>query len=163
MAKVNLFRDFKEFLESLNSAGAKYLLIGGYAVNHHGHRRHTDDLDVWISLEPATLEKVSKVLQSFAGFPASKVRPSMLAKPDKVFIFGREPVRIDILTTPHGVDFEACYARRKLVNWDGLTIPLIALKDLKANKKASGRAKDLADLDALFPSRKRRRKRPLGS
>jgi predicted nucleotidyltransferase len=149
MAKVNLFRDFREFLESLNSAGAKYLLIGGYAVNHYGHRRHTDDLDVWISLEQATLDKVSKVLQTFAGFPAAKVKPSMLGEPNKVFVLGREPVRIDILTTPAGVSFDECYSRRQTVDWDGIIVPLISLEDLKANKHASGRAKDIADVEAL--------------
>jgi predicted nucleotidyltransferase len=157
MAKVNLFQDFKEFLESLNSAGAKYLVLGGYAVIHYGHTRATRDLDVWISVEPDDLHKVSKVLQSFAGFPPSKVKPSTLAEPNKVFVFGRAPVRIDILTTPSGVEFDACYARRKMVKWDGLTIPLISLEDLKDNKRASGRAKDLADLEALSSSKKKRR------
>ena len=156
MAKVNLFRDFKEFLESLNSAGVKYLVLGGYAVIHYGHARATRDLDVWISVEPDDLHKVSRVLQSFAGFPASKVKPSMLAEPNKVFIFGRAPVRIDILTTPSGVEFKSCYGRRKMVEWDGVAIPLISMEDLKANKHASGRAKDIADIEALSVLKPRR-------
>ena len=149
MAKVNLFRDFKEFLESLNSAKVEYLLIGGYAVIHYGYRRLTDDLDVWISLNSGNSEKISAVLQDFAGFPKSKVAPSMFAERHKVFVFGREPVRIDILTTPSGVEFESCYARRVIANWDGVDVPLISLEDLRANKLASGRAKDMADIDGL--------------
>ena len=67
----------------------------------------------------------------------------------KIFIFGREPVRIDVVTAPSDVDFEQSYARRKEVNWDGVIVPLISFEDLKRNKAASGRAKDLADLENL--------------
>jgi hypothetical protein len=151
MAKVDLFPDFRGFLESLNSNGVRYLLLGGYAVNHYGYRRATDDLDVWIAVDLENAERVSRTLQQFGGFSAAKVRPSMFLAEGKVFIFGREPVRIDVLTAPSGVDFEKSYARRKDVNWDGVTVPLISIADLKLNKKASGRPKDLADLENLPP------------
>ena len=164
MAKVDLFPDFKAFLESLNSEGVKYLLLGGYAVIHYGYRRSTDDLDVWIATDAENAEKVSRVLQSFGGFSKSKVNPSMFQTRGKVFIFGREPVRIDILTSPAGVDFADCYARRGEVDWDGVKVPLISFEDLKRNKSASGRAKDLADLEGLPPTqigaKKPARKRP---
>ncbi len=149
MAKVNLFPDFKELLGSLNSAGVRYLVLGGYAVNHYGYHRATDDLDIWIATDPANAEKVSLALQVFGGFPASKVKPSMFQEKGKVFIFGREPVRVDILTGPSAVDFETSYLRRNVVEWDGIQVPLISFEDLRTNKRSSGRAKDLADLDNL--------------
>ncbi|MDB5323135.1 MAG: hypothetical protein JWN40_4766 [Phycisphaerales bacterium] len=149
MAKVNLFPDFKELLGSLNSAGVRYLVLGGYAVNHYGYHRATDDLDIWIATDPANTEKVSVALQEFGGFPASKVKPSMFQERGKVFIFGREPVRVDILTGPSAVDFETSYLRKNLVEWDGIKVPLISFEDLKTNKRGSGRAKDLADLENL--------------
>ncbi|HZZ43668.1 MAG TPA: nucleotidyltransferase [Tepidisphaeraceae bacterium] len=160
MAKVDLYPDFKELLESLNSAGVKYLVIGGYAVIFYGYRRVTDDLDIWIAIDPENAEKVSHVLQKFGGFAPSKVRPSMFQTTGKVFIFGREPVRVDILTSPDGVNFKASHARRQIADWDGIKVPLISLEDLKANKRASGRAKDLADIENLpssIPKTKRRR------
>src|SRR2546423_1917132 len=73
MAKVNLFPDFKEFLESLNSGGVKYLLLGGYAVIHYGYRRATDDLDIWIAIDPGNAIRVAKVLREFGGFSARAV------------------------------------------------------------------------------------------
>lgn len=161
MAKVDLYPDFREFLKSLNSAGVRYLLLGGYAVIHYGYRRATDDLDIWIALDVENTRKLSKVLQAFAGFQPSAVKPSVLAQPGKVFMFGREPVRIDILTTPDGIDFETSYKRRNVVMWDGLKVSLIAFADLKRNKAASGRAKDQADLENLpptWPWRKKKRK-----
>jgi len=152
MAKVNLFPDFKELLESLNSAKVRYLVLGGYAVIHYGYRRATDDLDIWIAIDPENTERVSRALQQFGGFSASKVKPSLFQATGKVFIFGREPARVDILTSPSGVDFEPSYARRNVVIWDGVKVPLISFADLSANKRASGRAKDLADVENLPPS-----------
>jgi predicted nucleotidyltransferase len=149
MAQVNLFQDFREFLGSLNSARVRYLLLGGYAVIHYGYRRATDDLDVWISMDPDNAKRISKVLQEFGGFSANQVKPSLFLQGDKVIMFGREPVRIDILTSPSGVDFEACYKRRRVAVWNGIKVPLISLKDLRVNKAASGRLKDLADLEQL--------------
>lgn len=149
MGKANLFPDFKELLESLNSAGVRYLVLGGYAVIHYGYRRATDDLDIWIATDPENTQNVSKALQRFGGFPAAKVRPSMFLEKGKVFIFGREPVRVDILTGPSAIEFEECYPRRNLVDWDGVKVPLISFEDLRTNKKASGRAKDLADIENL--------------
>jgi hypothetical protein len=84
----------------LNSAGVRYLVIGGHAVNYHGHHRSTADIDVWIAIDPANAEKVSAVLQSWAGFPAASVPPAMFLDKGKIFQFGRKPFRIDILTNP---------------------------------------------------------------
>ena len=77
MGKVNLFPDFKGLLESLNSAGVKYLVLGGYAVNHYGYRRATDDLDIWIAIDRTNTEKVAQALRDF-GFSASKAKPPRL-------------------------------------------------------------------------------------
>src|ERR1700733_1319692 len=149
MAKVDLYQDFREFLKSLNLADVKYLVVGGYAVIHYGYHRMTDDLDIWIATDAANSAKISKVLQSFGGFPASAVKPSMFQAHRSVFMFGREPVRIDILTNPDGLDFESSYAARNETLWDGINVPLLSLEHLKRNKQASGRAKDLADLANL--------------
>jgi len=108
MAQVNLFHDFREFLGSLNSAKVRYLLLGGYAVIHYGYRRATDDLDIWVDIDPDNAARVSKVLQEFGGFSARQVKPSLFLRRDTVIMFGREPARIDILTSPSGVDFDAC-------------------------------------------------------
>jgi|SRR5882672_5224841 len=160
MAKVNLDPNFKELLESLNSAKVKYLVLGGYAVNFYGYRRATDDLDIWISIDSENAQKVAATLQAFGGFAADRIKPSLFRTKGRVFIFGREPTRVDILTTPDGIRSDECYERRRTINWDGVEVPLISLDDLRANKKASGRAKDLADIENL-PSKaqKQRRKR----
>ncbi|HSU66136.1 MAG TPA: DUF6036 family nucleotidyltransferase, partial [Tepidisphaeraceae bacterium] len=159
MARANLFPDFKEFLKSLNSARVKYLLVGGYAVIHYGYRRTTDDLDIWIAVDPANARRVSRVLQEFFGFPAEKVPETMFRERGKIFMIGREPSRIDLLTAPSGIEFAACYRRRQRVIWDGIRVPLLSLEDLRKNKASSGRPKDLADLDNLPKAATNRRPR----
>lgn len=141
--------NFKALFESLNSARVRYLVLGGYAVNYYGYHRATDDLDIWISVDAENARRVSQALKSFGGFTASKVAASRFLKKGFVFVFGREPLRVDILTGASGVDFEACYARRRHTIWGGVRVPLISLGDLLVNKKASARNKDMADIDRL--------------
>ena len=80
MAKVDLYPDFREFLKSLNSAGVRYLVVGGYAVIHDGYRRTTDDLDVWIAIDPANAAKVARVVRDFWGFEPDAVPPSLFRR-----------------------------------------------------------------------------------
>lgn len=147
MEPHELHEDFKEFLKSLNSSGVKYLLIGGYAVGFHGYPRTTADLDVWIATGPENAARVSQALHAF-GF-ASGVSPQLFIQPDKVFRMGIPPVRIELLTSVSGLSFEEAYASRVSAEIDGIPVTLISLDDLKKNKKASGRHKDLSDLDHL--------------
>jgi hypothetical protein len=90
--------------------------------------------------------KVASVLRDF-GFSAAT--PEMLSEPDQIIRMGVPPLRLEILTSISGVDFEECYARRELAEIEGILVPVIRLEDLKRNKRASGRFKDLADLDEL--------------
>jgi len=149
MATIRLPSDFSEFLKLLNSIGAEYLLIGGYAVNDYGSSRSTGDMDIWTSRLPVNASKVASVLRGF-GFSAAT--PEMLSEPDQIIRMGVPPLRLEILTSISGVDFEECYARRELAEIEGILVPVIRLEDLKRNKRnkrASGRFKDLADLEEL--------------
>jgi hypothetical protein len=149
MAMANLYPDFKEFLKSLNRAKIRYLLIGGYAVNAYGYYRFTADLDIWIAVDGANAQKLSRLWQRFGGFPANKVPPEIFLNYGAMFRFGRKPSLIEMVTKISGVEFEGCYARRTNCKIGGLNVPTISLADLKRNKRASGRFKDLADLENL--------------
>jgi len=146
--KVSLDPNFKDFIASLNSEGVKYLLLGGYAVNYHGHHRFTADIDFWIATDIDNATRVSRALQRF-GFSADSVKPADFTEPGKVHMFGVKPIRIDLLTGPSGVRFEECYARRVVDSLEGVEVSIISLEDLRANKLASGRDKDLLDLKKL--------------
>ena len=148
MATIRLPPDFKEFLKLLNARQVEYLLIGGYAVGYHGYPRATADMDIWIAMHPTNAHKVVAVLKEF-GFDLPELSPEMFLKEWQIIRMGVPPVRIEIATTISGVDFAECYAGRVVDTLDGVKVNLIGLKHLKANKKASGRHQDLADLENL--------------
>ena len=139
--------DFREFLRSLNSNSAEYLIIGGYAVGYHGYPRPTADLDVWISNTPDNAERVLRALEEF-GFACPI---ALLLQDNQVIRMGVAPLRIEVLTTIDGVRFSDCYAERVQDEIDGIQVNMISLARLKENKKATGRLKDAADLDHLRP------------
>jgi predicted nucleotidyltransferase len=143
-----LNKDFREFVELLNAQGVEYLVVGGYALAAHGHPRYTGDIDLWIGISDENVDRLLKVLAAF-GFGGLGLRKEDFQEPDAVVQLGYPPARIDLLTGIDGVEFEACYRRRLPVAIGGVQLPIIHLEDFKANKKAAGRLKDLADLEAL--------------
>ncbi len=140
--------DFKDFLKLLNSKQVEYLLIGGYAVGYHGYSRATADMDIWIVIHPRNAEKMVGVIREF-GFAVDGLSAELFLKENNVIRMGVPPFRIEVLTTISGVRFEECYRERATDTLDEVEVSLISLKHLKANKKASGRLKDLTDLEYL--------------
>jgi hypothetical protein len=140
--------DFKEFIQSLNDNAVRYLVIGGYAVALHGYPRYTKDIDIWLEMSSGNAENVIKALQQF-GFGSLNLAPGDFLAPDQVIQLGYPPNRIDLITTPDGVDFATCYAARVEIVLDDIAINFIDLENLKRNKRASGRFQDLADLENL--------------
>ena len=140
--------DFRELLRCFQAHEVRYLLIGGYAVGVHGYSRPTRDIDLWIAVAPDNAERVSQALVDFA-FSPGEVTPERFNTTGVVFRFGRDPFRVELLTSPSGVDFEACWPNREAWQVDDLTIPVIGLHHLRQNKLAAGRPKDLADLAEL--------------
>lgn len=132
----------------LNENNVEYLVIGGHAVAFHGYPRATNDLDIWIAIAPKNAQRVTTALLSF-GFSAEEIQPSLFLSEKQVLRIGVIPNRIEILTGIDGIQFADCFPRRISANLEGVQVWFIDLNDLKANKKASGRNKDLADLDEL--------------
>ncbi|WP_323221289.1 nucleotidyltransferase domain-containing protein, partial [Spirulina sp. 06S082] len=133
-----LNQDFKEFIELLNKHDVKYLVIGGYAVAVHGHPRYTKDIDIWIKMSTENAEKIVKVLTEF-GFGSLGLSLNDFTCPNQIIQLGYPPARIDIITTPDGVDFETCYQTKMQVELSNILVDFIDLEILKQNKKASGR------------------------
>jgi len=143
-----LFEEWSAFLKLLTRHRVRFLLIGGHAVSLHARPRHTEDLDLFVD---ATKANGARVLAALADFGFASVAPplELLSRPQKVFMLGRRPYRIDLLTKIDGVSFKEAWADRVVVELAGLAIPVIGKSALKRNKLASGRPKDLADLALL--------------
>ncbi len=148
MATPVLPPDFKQFLQLLDKHGVEYLLIGGYAVSYYGYVRATVDIDIWIAISPQNAAKTVASLREF-GFDVPQLSEDLFLKPDTIVRMGVPPFRIEVFSSISGVSFEECYQGRVNANFDGVPIPIISLRHLKANKLASGRGKDLVDLEHL--------------
>ncbi len=140
--------DFRDLFAALNDSGARYLLVGGYAVALHAQPRFTKDLDVWIDLEAENVARVFAALRSF-GAPLTDVSAEDLAQPDLVFQIGVAPNRVDVMTSIDGVAFSEAWAARETTRYADQDVPVIGRAHLIQNKRASGRPQDLIDVEIL--------------
>ena len=145
---TELPKDFREFLKLLRAHGVEYLMVGGWAVSHHGYPRLTNDLDIWIAISPANAERVVRVLSDF-GYDVPELSAALFLQTDQIIRMGLEPLRIEVMTTISGVQFEDCYRERLETTLDHEPVSIINLRHLRINKQAAGRLKDLSDLEHL--------------
>lgn len=148
MGKIEFPPDFSDFLRLLNDHHVEYLLVGGFAVAIHGYPRATADMDIWIERGRENAIRIVQCLKEF-GFDAPELEPNLFLQPDRIVRMGIAPLRIEILTDIDGVRFEDCLTRSLTESIDGLLVKVIGLEDLKSNKRASGRPRDVDDLQHL--------------
>lgn len=146
--EIKLPEDFKEFLKLLNANGVKYLLIGGYAVGFYGYPRATNDIDIFVAKDSENARRLVKTLTNF-GFDTKDLSTEIFTREKSIVRMGIEPMKIEIANFISGVEFDECFEQKNIGKIDDLEINLISLKHLKINKKASGRFKDLNDLENL--------------
>lgn len=145
---MKLQSDLREFVELLNSHGVEYIIVGGHAVAFHGYPRFTGDIDFFVRDTPDNAARIAAALDAF-GFGGLGADASTFTQPDKVVQLGRPPNRIDLITSISGVDFERAWLHRVDGELDGLPVYFLDRASLLINKRASGRAKDIADVEAL--------------
>lgn len=143
-----LDKNFREFLELLNSNEVRYLVVGGYAVAFHGHPRYTRDIDLWIDRVPENAKNLMFALAEF-GFGSVDLKAEDFLTEDQIVQLGQPPNRIDLLTSISGVEFSECFESKVVGVIDKIPINFIGLELLVKNKKASGRLQDLADVEKL--------------
>lgn len=145
---MKLSKDLREFIALLNSHNVEYLVVGGHAVAYHGYPRYTGDTDFFLRSSSANAERMMRVLQAF-GFGDVGITAVDFTTRGRVIQLGLPPNRIDLVTGISGVTFDEAWAGRVSGSLDGLPILLIGKEALLKNKRAAGRAKDLADVEAI--------------
>jgi len=140
--------DYRDILSAFNAERVEFLLVGAYALAAHGAPRATGDLDLWIRPSTDNAQKAWRALVRF-GAPLEGLQQTDLSTPGTVIQIGREPRRIDLLTTIDGVGFDEAWGAKKEIQVDGMTIPVIGRDEFLRNKRATGRHKDLADVERL--------------
>lgn len=150
MAELDLPQDYQDLLRELVEAEVDFLLVGGWAVAVHGHGRATDDLDVLVRADPENAAKVYAALDRFgAPLRLHGVTEGLFAREHYGYRMGRKPLLIEILTTIDGVTFDQAKDGAVTVMVGDLGVPVIGKDALLVNKRAAGRPKDLADVEAL--------------
>lgn len=142
--------DYRDILAALVQHDARFLVVGAHALAVHGYPRATVDIDILIESTPDNARRVWNALAAF-GAPLEDldVSESDLCRPNVVAQFGLPPNRIDILTGISGVSFVNAWQNRVEARVEGVQVPVLGMSDLIANKKASGRDKDRADVKGL--------------
>lgn len=148
MAMLRLDQDSREFIALLNSHDVRYVIVGGHAVAFHGYPRFTGDVDVFVEVSEENARKLEAVLSEF-GFSSLGLSASDFLEPDTIIQLGNPPNRIDLITSLSGVSFSSAWGSRVRADLDGLPVFFVSKEILLTNKTATGRPKDLTDLNEL--------------
>ena len=147
----NIFNnDFRDFIAALNEQEVEYMIVGGYAVILNGYRRSTGDMDIWVNVTPANHKRLLNAYVTF-GLPTSDISEENFLNNDEidVFTYGVPPVCIEIMKVLKGCDFAEAYQLSNVFDENDLKIRYIHIDTLIQAKKASGRYKDLDDIEKL--------------
>ena len=140
--------DWRAFIESLNSNGVEYVIVGAVALAYHGFPRYSGDLDVLIRNTPDNAKRLESALAAF-GFASLGLKAADFTDSYRVIQLGVPPNRIDLLTSITGVPFDEAWADRVDADLEGTRVSFISRQALIRNKRLTGRAQDKADLEAL--------------
>jgi hypothetical protein len=145
---MEIQKDYKELLESFNTRKVEYIIVGGYALAFHGAPRFTGDIDLLVKPDAENARRILAALNDF-GFGALNLNESDFTRQGNVVQLGVPPVRIDIVTSLTGVDWDKAQAGKVAGDYGGVSVHFLGKKEFILNKKATGRKKDLADIEAL--------------
>jgi hypothetical protein len=145
---MGLSKDWREFLELLNSRGVDYVIVGAHSLALHGRPRYTGDLDILVRSTPENARLLVALLNDF-GFAESGFKEPDFLKAEQLIRLGRAPTRIDLLTSISGVSSDEAFASKVSAKLDGIPVFVLGKDALIRNKRAVGRPQDLADIDTL--------------
>jgi hypothetical protein len=140
--------DFKDVLVLFNDHRVDYVIVGAHALAHHGAARMTGDLDILVRPDPENAQRVLAALDEF-GFGSLGLRIEDFSQPDNVVQLGVAPDRIDIVTSLTGVSWAQIAKGRVTGTYGDVEVSYIGREEFVLNKRAVGRKKDLADLEAI--------------
>ena len=145
---MDLAPDFNAFIECLIEKRVEFLIVGAYAVAIHGVPRFTGDLDVLVAPTPQNAQRLIHAIRAF-GFPVDQLHPEEVMEERRIIEMGVEPVQIHIMSAISGVTWDSAWADRVVTRIGSLDVAFLGKATLLQNKRAAGRPKDLADIDAL--------------
>jgi hypothetical protein len=151
---MELAADFDEFIDSLIAHGVEFLVVGAYALAFHGAPRFTGDLDILVRPALDNAARLLTALEAF-GFPVSDLSPAAISDRRRMLQMGVPPVQIHVMSAISGVEWDEAWTDRVEGPLGRHSVPFLGRETFLRNKRAAGRPKDLADIDALEPGRDR--------
>ena len=140
--------DFDEFFGFLIDHGVEFLVVGAYALAYHGAPRYTGDIDVFLRPTTENAERLLHAISAF-GFPPTNLQPRQVIEPARIIQMGVEPVQIHVMSAISGVTWDDAWAGRVEARCGSRDLPFIGRAEFIRNKRAAGRLKDLADIEAI--------------
>jgi hypothetical protein len=140
--------DFRELFALLNKHAVEYVIVGGYALAFHGAPRFTGDLDIFVRPQKQNAARILNALNEF-GFGSAGLTKSDFSTPHKVVQLGVPPIRVDLITSLTGVSWEEASVAKIRGHYGDIPVFFIGRSEFVANKRAMGRKRDLADIEAL--------------
>ncbi len=141
-------QDFRDLLALFNAHKVDYTIVGAHALAYHGAPRYTGDIDILVRPDSENAQRILDALCEF-GFGSLGLTVGDFVSPDKVVQLGVAPVRVDIVTSVTGVSWDEVAAGREVGTYGDLKVHYIGKKQFILNKRAIGRKKDFADLEAI--------------
>ena len=150
-------KDYEELVRSFNKHKVRYCIIGAFAVAFHAKPRYTKDMDILVGADIENGKKIIAALEEF-GFGSLSLSAEDFAKSGKTIQLGYEPVRVDILTSIEGLDFEEAWKNKKAGAYGNEKAFFVGLSQLIKSKKLAARKRDIEDIDILLEAKKRKNK-----
>jgi len=145
-----MFDEQVGFLRTFLENGVAFLVYGGYAVIHHGYKRTTGDIDIWLS---PTEENKTIFLKALSGLGFENDTLNYVEKLDfskpQHFVYGEPPLQFDFANFIQGVSFDEAFIIRSTFQIKDLSIPILSLEHLILSKISSDRLKDKSDIEEL--------------
>ena len=151
---MDLAPDFDEFCALLSAHDVEYVIVGAHALAFHGAPRFTGDLDILVRPSEENGRRLLAAIADF-GFPTAPVTPADVVIGKKVIEMGLPPVQIQVMSAIDGVSWDDVWATRETGTLGAHTVAFIGRECFLRNKRAAGRPKDLADIEALRDTRNR--------
>ena len=145
---MEIQQDFRDLLELFNSHKVEYIIVGGYALAFHGAPRYTGDIDIYVKPDAGNAQQIVSALDEF-GFGSVGLAAADFEKPGQVIQLGVPPVRIDIITSIGGVSWDEAFTGQVAGKYGDIQVYYLGREQFLKNKRAVGRKKDLADIEAL--------------
>ncbi len=140
--------DALDLLRAFCAREVRFLVVGAHALGYWAQPRATGDFDLFVEPTPDNAARVFAALGDF-GAPLFDLTEEDLRTPGVVFQMGVPPYRIDLATELTGISFEEAWREHAIVSHSGLDLPFIGRAAMIRNKRATGRPKDLLDLQLM--------------